>query len=189
MKALILISVLFASGIGQATTPEYIQVSEFPRLELTVAGGVALQTGYLTTEDSAGAYSLGFNFGLPGGIFSFDWSGVRVNHDTNEFALANNKRASVESFSFIPFVKVYNRDAFYLLLGIGFSQISLMQFDPDYATTYGTFTVSALARYHLNEKWSLQYKTSWYSVNQIVNDQKTSFEVWSHLAGVAYNFN
>ncbi len=188
MKALVFVALLFASVIVQATTPEYIQAVAFPRTEITFGGGAALQTGYLTTANSAGAYSVGLNFGLPGGIFAFDWQGFRADHDTGEFALANNQVVSAQSFSFVPYLKVYNKDSFYLLLGIGFSQVSLMQFDPDYYTTYGTFAASAMARYNLNEKWSLQYKTFWYAVNQTVNNQKTSFEVWNHFVCAGYSF-
>jgi hypothetical protein len=172
-----------------ATTPEYIELAEFPRLEVTASAGLALQSGYLTRQDSVGSYGVGLNIGLPGGIFAFDWQGFRADHDTGEFALNNNKPVTVSVFTFTPYFRAYNKDAFSVLLGVGFAQVGLYQTDPEYTISYGTFVYSALLRYQLSSKWALQYKTSWLSVSQTANDQKTGFEIWNHALGAGYSFN
>jgi hypothetical protein len=173
-----------------ATTPEYIEIKEVPpaRFELTVAGGVALQTGYLTSKRSIGSYVVGVNMLTPGGLFSFEWQGFTADHDTGEFALNDNKSVTVSTVSFIPHVKFYNHEAWSLYLGVGFTNVGLYQTGPEYTTNFGSFTFSGLVRYEITPKWSMQYKTQWYNVVQTSNDQKTSFEVWNHALGVGYNF-
>jgi hypothetical protein len=175
-------------NIASATTPEYIELQDYPRIEVTLSGGTALQSGYLTQDDSAGAYSIGVNFGLPRGFFAFEWQGFRAEHNTGEFALQNNKAVTAASFSFVPYFRVCEHGGLSFLLGLGFEQVELTQTDPAYDINYGTFTAGAILRYQLTPKWSLHYKTSWYGVEQTVADQKTRFEVWNHLAGVGYGF-
>lgn len=192
MKSLLL-GFTFSLGLvsfAQATTPEYIELREVPvfRVEATAAAGVALQTGYLTSKDSVGSYTLGVNFLMPGGVMSFEWQGFNVDHDTGEFALNNNHRVSVSTMSFIPHAKFFSRDAWNLYLGIGFANVGLYQTSPDYNTNYGTFILAGLVRYEFNPKWSALYKTQWYNVAQTVNDKETSFEVWNHTVGVGYSF-
>lgn len=191
MKSLLVfVTSLWLGSSALATTPEYIEIKEVPlaRVEITAAGGVALQTGYLTTEPSVGSYILGVNFVMPGGLFSFEWQGFNAKHDTGEFALNNNDSVTVTTVSFIPHVRIYNREAWNVYLGIGFTNVGLYQYGPDYNTNYGSFLFAGLLRYELNPRWSVQYKTQWYNVVQTVNDQKTSFEVWNHTAGVGYSF-
>lgn len=192
MKSLLAFAavVLGLSSSSWATTPEYIEIKEAPplRLEVTASAGVALQTGYLTSKDSAGSYILGLNFVMPGGLFSFEWQGFDVDHDTGEFALNNNKSVSVSTMSFIPHVLVYSRNPWNLYLGIGFTNVGLYQTSPDYTINYGSFIMAGLLRYEITPKWAVHYKTQWYNVVQTFNDQKTSFEVWNHMVGVGYSF-
>ena len=189
MKSFLLATIMGLSSQAWATTPEYIEIKEAPpvRLEITAAGGVALQTGYLTSKDSVGSYILGVNFVMPGGLFSFEWQGFDADHDTGEFALNNNKSVGVSTMSFIPHVQVFARDPWDVYLGIGFANIGLYQESPDYNTNYASFILSGLLKYQVNPKWSVQYKTQWFNVHQTVNDEKTSFEVWNHMLGVGYN--
>lgn len=192
MKSLLAFAaiVLGLSSSCWATTPEYIEIKEAPplRLEVTVSGGVALQTGYLTSKDSVGSYILGLNFVMPGGLFSFEWQGFEADHDTGEFALNNNKSVSVSTMSFIPHVQVYSRNAWNVYLGIGFTNVGLYQTNPDYTINYGSFIFGGLLRYEITPKWAVHYKTQWYNVVQTFNDQKTSFEVWNHMIGFGYSF-
>ncbi len=191
----ILTYILFLDGLNLAlaSTPEYIEIQErlYPRAEFGFAAGVALQTGYLTTQDSVGTYILGLNFITPGGLMSFDWQKFNVDHDTGEFQL-NNKSVNVTSFSFIPYFRVLNKDfnehALNIYLGVGLIEVTLFQADPEYMVNYGSFIFSGLLRYELSNKWSLQYKTQWFNVNQTINDQKTHFESWSHSFGAGYTF-
>ena len=169
-----------------ASEPEYIEIRNTPGFEMAVAGGTALQSGYLTRKDSAFTYGVDLNVLAPKGMFSFSWQGFTVDHDTSEFPLANNKAVTVRAYSFLPYVKVYENKTFSAYAGLGFTQVNLYQDSPEYDVTYGTMMVSGLLRYELNHKWSLHYKTNWYDVNQTANGVKTSLEVWSHLAGVGY---
>jgi hypothetical protein len=180
------IFVFFWLSSSLATDPEYIELAEVPRLEVTASAGLALQTGYLTQENSIGSYSFGLNLGMPRGFVAFDWQGFRASHDTGEFPLGS-KPVRVNAFSFVPQIRVYSKDAYSALVGIGLAQISLNQEDPTYSTDYGTFLLAGQLRYQWNSKWALQYKTSWFAVNQTLNDQKTSFEVWTHVLGVGYS--
>ncbi|HEY8272274.1 MAG TPA: hypothetical protein VIG33_15390 [Pseudobdellovibrionaceae bacterium] len=184
--------ILFLSEFDSAfaTESEYIEIHEafYPRIELTLAGGLALQTGYLTTKASLGTYIFGVNFVMPGGLMSFDWQGFHADHDTGEFPLNNNKSVTVSTFSFIPHVRVFNHEAWNAYVGLGFTQVSLYQTSPEYMVDYGSFVFSGLLRYELNNKWSVLYKTQWYNVNKTENDQKTSFEVWNHAIGAGYSF-
>lgn len=185
-----LFAVIFSLGAqAWATTPEYIEIKELPplKVELSIAGGVALQTGYLTSKDSVGSYILGASLVMPGGLFSFEWQSFQADHDTSEFALNNGKSVTVSTMSFIPHVMVYSREPLNAYLGIGFANVGLYQQSPDYSTNYGSFILSGLLRYELNPRWSVQYKTQWYNVHQTVNDQETSFEVWNHALGVGYS--
>jgi len=186
---LIFATSLWLSTQAWATTPEYIELKEpVFRIEVTAAGGVAMQTGYLTTKDSVGSYVLGVNFVMPGGLMSFEWQGFQADHDTGEFALQNNKSVSVATMSFIPHVRFFNRDAWNLYLGVGFTNVGLYQNGPDYNTNFGTYIFAGLLRYEFNPKWSVQYKTQWYNVIQTINEQTTTFEVWNHFVGVGYSF-
>lgn len=187
---LVLLTSLWLGSQALATDPEYIELHEAPtsRIEITASGGVALQTGYLTSQSSEGTYIIGVNFLLPGGLMAFEWQGFNANHDTGEFALNNNQSVSVATVSFIPHIKLWNHGAWNIYLGIGFTNVGLYQTGPEYTTNYGTFTYSGLVRYEINPKWSVQYKTQWYNVVQTINDQKTSFEVWNHVLGVGYSF-
>lgn len=189
MRFIIFALVLWFGTSAFATTPEYIEIKELPplRIEFSAAVGAALQTGYLTTTDSVGTYILGAGLVMPGGLFSFEWQGFKADHDTSEFPLNNGKSVQVSTMSFIPHVMVYNRDLWNVYLGIGFANVGLYQEGPDYNTNYGSFILSGLLRYELSRKWSLQYKTQWYNVQQTVSDQKTSFEVWNHALGVGYS--
>ncbi|MGZ3743910.1 MAG: hypothetical protein ACXWRA_08660 [Pseudobdellovibrionaceae bacterium] len=173
-----------------ATTAENIEIREAvqPRIEITFAGGTALQTGYLTTQKSVGTYILGVNFVMPTGLMSFDWQGFDVNHDTGEFPLNNNKSAMVETFSFIPYIRVLNKQEWNAYLGLGLTEVSLYQKSPDFMVSYASFVFSGLVRYEVSTKWSAFYKTQWYNVNKTENDLKTSFEVWNHVIGVGYSF-
>lgn len=185
------VSVLMGSFSG-ASEPEYIQVTQLtsgPRVEITLSGGVAQQTGYLTSENSVGTYVLGVNMESGSGLMSFEWNGFRAHHDTGEFALANDKEVRVSTFSFLPQIKVLDRGPWNIFLGFGLAHVTLSQRDPDYYTVYGSFILSGTLRYRLSERWSVHYKTQWYDVQQIVNDQDTSFEVWNHVAGLGWGFN
>ena len=191
LKLSVLSLFIFAgSKAAFANTPEYIEIEgpQRPRLEFTMSAGLALQTGYLTTQDSVGSYILGVNFPLPGGLMAFDWQGFRADHNTGEFALTNNKEVRVSTFSFVPYIRVFEKEAWNLYLGLGFMEVSLSQDNPENFVNYGSFVFSGMLRYQINPKWSAHYKTQWFSINQTVNDQKTSFEVWNHVVGVGYSF-
>jgi len=191
MKSLLISLILGLTSFAGATTPEYIEMKETPlsRVEITAAGGVALQTGYLTSQDSVGSYVLGVNFLMPGGIFTFEWQGFDADHDTAEFALNNGKSVSVSTMAFIPYVQVLSKDVWKAFLGIGFVNVGLYQTSPDYNSNFASFIFSGQVRYELNPKWSFFYKTQWFDVSQTVSDQTTGFEVWNHLLGVGYGIN
>lgn len=174
-----------------ASTPEYIELHEHPaaRAEFTFAGGIALQTGYLTTQKSVGSYIFGANFVTPGGLLSVEFQGFNADHNTGEFPLSNNKSVVVSTFSFIPNIRVYTKEALSIYLGLGLIQVGLFQSAPESTVSYGSFVFSGLLRYELNDKWSLHYKTQWYNVSKTESDQKTSFEVWNHAFGAGYSFN
>lgn len=170
-----------------ATTPEYIELVEAsPRLELAMGLGTAVQTGYLTSKNSVMGHIVGVNLLSPRGMMSFEWNGFTADHDTGEFALNNNKKVQVSTFSFLPYFEVYERSALKAYLGFGLAQVSVSQYDPDYNTNYGTFTAAGQLRYQFAPRWSAHLKTQWYGVQQIVNDQTTSFEVWATVVGVAW---
>jgi hypothetical protein len=173
-----------------ASTPEYLEIQEQPaaRSEFTFSAGMALQTGYLTTQDSVGTYIFGANFVTPGGLLSVEFQGFNADHDTGEFPLENNKSVIVSTFAFIPNVRVYTKEALNIYLGLGLIQVGLFQTAPENRVSYGSFVFSGLLRYELSDKWSLLYKTQWYNVNKTENDQKTSFEVWNHALGAGYSF-
>ena len=173
---------------AQGSEPEYIQIRERPSLELVVSGGIAMQSGYLTQKDSVGAYGIDLNMGLGKGLLAFSWQGFSADHDTSEFALANGKSVSVTTFAFVPYVNLAQGERWSLLGGIGFTQVSLYQENPEYSVSYGTFTLSGVFRYALSPRWSVQYKNNWYDVEQTIAGQKTTFQVWNHLIGAGYSF-
>lgn len=181
-----LVSFGFFSFSG-ATTPEYIELPPPPlKLEVAFAVGSALQSGYLTTQNSASTYNLGVNMLTDGGMMSFEWQNFAVDHDTNEFGMTHQKKTLVSNFAFIPQVRVGKSLPFELYLGVGFLQVGLSQRTPDYLVNYGSFVLAAQARHEINSKWAVHYKTQWFNVSQTVNDQETQFESWSHFVGFGY---
>lgn len=184
----ILALLTFASAnFALATTPEYIELAEpTPRLELALGFGSAQQTGYLTTQSSVGTYTMAANLLSPGGMMSFEWSGFSADHDTGEFALNNNKKVNVSTFSLLPYIKVFEHSSWRAYLGFGLAQVNVRQTDPDYSTTFGTFMLSGQVSYQFAPRWSAQLKSQWYQVEQQVNGQNTSFEVWTNVVGVAW---
>lgn len=188
MKFIISLVIFLGLSSALASEPDYIQLMPWPRLEIAFSGGVAQQTGYLTADRSVGTYILGVNMAAGAGMMTFEWNGFTASHDTGEFALANNKDVRVSTFSFIPQVKVFDKEAWNIFVGFGLAQVGLYQYDPDYYTVYGTFILSGTLRYRLSDHWTLHYKTQWYGVRQSVNDQETGFEVWNNLAGFGWNF-
>lgn len=192
MKTVFQITAFLVAFLGVtaafATTPEYVELSPWPHLEINLSGGMAQQTGYLTTEDTVGTYILGVNFEAGGGMMSFEWSGFTVKHDSGEFVLNNNHDVQVAAFSFIPQIRVLDREAWNLFLGFGLTQVGLYQSDPSYTTVFGTFILSGLLRYRIAEKWTAHFKSQWYGVRQTVSGQSTGFEVWNNVLGIGYNF-
>lgn len=180
---------LLSVSLAKATPAEYIELHEIPkpRLEITFSAGLALQSGYLTRQDSVGTSIFGVNFLTPGGLTTFDWQSFRADHDTAELSLVNNKSVGLSTFSFIPHLCVFNKNAWNIYLGLGLVHVGLYQTTPDYNLVYGSFIFSGLLRYELSPKWSLHYKTQWYNVAQTLNDQKTSFEVWNQTLGFGYS--
>lgn len=190
MKKVFLLSFLICFlgvSLAFANTPEYTEIIQWPKLELNFSAGVGQQAGYLTTESSVGTYILGVNMEAGMGLMTFEWNGFSANHDTGEFPLNNNKRVQVAAFSFIPQLKVLDRNAWNIFLGFGLTQVGLYQYDPDYTTTYGTFILSGLVRYRISERWSVHYKSQWYGVRQTIAGQSTNFEVWNNVLGVGVN--
>ena len=188
MKIFISLVLFFGVGSAFASEPEYIELLQGPRLEIALAGGMAQQTGYLTADSSVGTYILGVNMEAGSGMMTFEWNGFTASHDTGEFAFVNNKDVRVSTFSFIPQVRVFDKEAWDVFLGFGLAQVGIYQNDPDYNTIYGTFILSGTLRYRLCDRWSMHYKTQWYGVRQIVNDQETGFEVWNNVAGLGWYF-
>jgi hypothetical protein len=188
MKKFLILVLLLAAPSVFATSPEYIAWTPYPRMELALGGGLDFQSGYLTRQDSVAGYDVSLNLGLPTGIFAFSFQGFNADHDTSEFALGNNKLVKVMAFSFIPYVTLCTRGNLSVLGGLGLTQVGLYQTSPEYNFNFGTYTLSAWWRYQLSPQWSLQYKTSWFAVTQIANDQKTTFEVWSHTVAAGYSF-
>jgi hypothetical protein len=183
---LALLTLLSLSTAALASEPEYIEILPWPRLEIDFALGSAQQTGYLTTDKSVGAYVLGVNLETETGLMTFEWNGFKANHNTPEFNLATGREVRVSSFSFIPQFKVLDKGAWNIFLGLGITQVGLYQADPDYYTLYGSYILSGLLRYRLNDRWSIHYKSQWYGVRQAANNVETGFEVWNNLIGVGY---
>jgi len=188
MKTFLALVAFLSLNMALASEPEYVEVLPWPRLEINFAVGSAQQTGYLTTNNAVGAYILGVNLETESGLMTFEWSGFKATHDTAEFALANNKDVRVSTFSFIPQFKVLDRGALNLFLGLGLTQVGIYQTDPDYSTIYGSYILSGVIRYRLNDRWSTHFKTQWYGVRQTANNVETGFEVWNNMVGVGWNF-
>jgi hypothetical protein len=188
MKIFAALLVLLSLNRASASEAEYIEIQPWPRLEIDFAVGGARQTGYLTTAKSEGAYVIGVNLETTSGLMTFEWSGFKATHDTGEFILANNKEVRVSTFSFIPQFKVLDRGALNLFLGLGISQVGIYQTDPDYNTIYGSYILSGMLRYRLNDRWSIHFKSQWYGVRQTANNIDTGFEVWNNVIGVGWSF-
>lgn len=190
MKSVVLFLLAWAMTFpAQATTPEYIELPPPPmKLEFDLSFGLALQSGYLSTQDSVSSYSFAVNMIVPSGIFAFEWQGFGVTHDTGEFGFADQKKTRVSSFAFIPQARLFKSLPVELYLGLGLMNVGISQSSPDYLVYYGSHVFSGQVRYSLNPKWSVHYKTQWYEVSQTVNDRETAFQVWSHLVGVGYSF-
>ena len=160
----------------------------FRRYEVTLSGGTALQTGYLTSKRSEGTYDVGLNFRTPRGLLSVEWQGFNANHNTGEFDLANNTSVSVATISLISHFQVFETEKWRFYLGLGVSDIFLSQTNPTYQLSYGTVIFSGMIEYQFCERWAAFYKTQWYNMEQTLAGETTTFEVWSHLVGVGFNF-
>lgn len=158
------------------------------RFEVTLSGGTALQTGYLTSQRSESTYDVGFHFHAPRGLLSVEWQGFSANHNTGEFDLQNNSSVSVTTISLISHFQVAQVQNWLFYVGLGVTDIFLEQSNPTYQSSYGSVIFAGMIEYYLSEKWSLHYKTQWYNMEQTINNQKTSFEVWNHFLGVGYSF-
>jgi hypothetical protein len=173
---------------AKASDTEYIGDANVPRLEFALGLGSARQAGYLTTADALGSYNFAVHLYAPRGIFAFEFGSFKGTHDTGEFNMANNSDFNVETFAWMSYINVYSGESLKGYLGLGLGEISVVQNSPDYRTNYGTIVWGGILRYQLADKWSLQWKSQWFGVEQRAAGISTSFEAWNNTLGIGYQW-
>lgn len=84
-------------------------------------------------------------------------------------------------------VSVYSTHNWGLYLGVGYSLISLFNDkDTKNLQNYGSQQYELQARYKLNDRWGLNYRTKWSQINQYQNGNFSFIELWTHLLGISY---
>jgi hypothetical protein len=102
--------------------------------------------------------------------------------------MANNSDFNVETFAWMSYINVYSGESLKGYLGLGLGEISVVQNSPDYRTNYGTIVWGGILRYQLADKWSLQWKSQWFGVEQRAAGISTSFEAWNNTLGIGYQW-
>jgi len=88
-------------------------------------------------------------------------------------------------------VSVYSSNNWGLYIGVGYSLISLLsERDKDKETknvqNYGSQQYEFQARYRINDRWGINYRTKWQQINQYQSGNFSFIEMWTHLVGVSY---
>jgi hypothetical protein len=188
---------LFSPG-SYAVTEESRPVVYSPRLEnffgVDVFSGPTGVTGGFSTQKNPNSYGFALNiFFAP--VTEIDFPSY--------MSIGNYNFSMVSQDSFYPFpleqsvlfssnfmnlmVSVYSTHNWGLYLGVGYGIISLLNDkDAKFEQNYGSQQYEFQARYAINDRWGLNYRTKWQQINQFQNGTFSFIEMWSHFLGVSY---
>lgn len=197
LKSFVFVFLLMISPAFAATDSSDVMESSY-RLRnffgVDVYTGPTMVTGQFSTQKNPNSYGFALN------VF---FQSVNQVPFPSYMSIGNYNFSMVSADSSYPFplgqevlfsstfmnlmVSVYGTHNWGLYVGVGYSLISLLNDkETKNLQNYGSQQYELQARYKLNDRWGLNYRTKWSQINQYQNGNFSFIEMWTHLVGVSY---
>ncbi|MBL7546255.1 MAG: outer membrane beta-barrel protein [Bdellovibrionaceae bacterium] len=156
--------------------------------------GPTLVTGQFSDQKNPNSYGFSLNVFLqslqdvdfPSYMSIGNYNFSMVSRDPSfPFPLDQSVHFSTNFMSIMA--SVYSTHNWGLYVGVGYSIISLLNEDKEkFVQRYGSEQYEFQARYRINDRWGVNYRTQWQQINQFQSGTFSFIEMWSHFLGVSY---
>lgn len=178
----------FLSSVSQA----YLRYERFVGVD--VYTGPTGVTGQFTDQKNPNSYGFSLNVFMqsvqdvefPSYMSIGNYNFSMVSHDSS-FPFPLNQSVYFSTNFMNIMASVYSNHKWGLYLGVGYSIISLINEEKEkYVQRYGSEQYEFQARYKIDDRWGINYRTKWQQINQFHNGTFSFIEMWSHFVGLSY---